>query len=303
MNNINSIIAEIKKRPRVVIGVIGGIIIIILVFILVDLLKPNPYGKEIRIDNLSSTYTNMPQNQKNRIYNGLYDVVKMNVPEGYEIPDSGAVVRNGTSKQEFNEETNIYTGEFIVDIASIKQSYRVWFEWSPYDKNPYLGGYTVVVTCLPQDLQKYNSWVCKSLFGAEPEWENSYQLEYTFGAKTSLVVVDVLSDFLVAEFPESGEYKVAIDEASLKREYQQPDLTYSFKMALNQDDVFKVIVRMDDLYGNDYVAIYVSGDEVQKGFILKGDEGLAVDLSGWLVGLSGDAQLSIEELSLSEVTE
>ena len=303
MDNIKGIIAEMKKRPMVVIGVIGGIIIIILGFILAGLLRTNPYGKEIRIDNLSSVYTNMPQSQKDSIYSGLYNVVKLNVPEGYEIPESGAVVRNGTSKQEFDEETNIYTGEFIVDIASIKQSYRVWFEWSPYGNNPYLGGYAVVVTCLPQDLQIYNSWTCKNLIGAEPEWENSYQLEYTFGAKTSLAVVDVLSDFLVAEYPESGEYKVVIDEASLKREHKQPDLTYSFKMALNQDEVFKVTVRMDDFYGSDYVAIYVSGDEVQKGFILKGDENLTVDLSGWLVSLSGDDQLSIEELSLSEATE
>ncbi len=303
MNNINGIIAEIKKRPRVVIGVIGGIIIIILGFILAGLLRTNPYGKEIRIDNLSSVYTNMPQSQKDSIYSGLYNVVKLNVPEGYEIPESGAVVRNGTSKQEFDEETNIYTGEFIVDIASIKQSYRVWFEWSPYEKNPYLGGYAVVVTCLPQDLQIYNSWTCKNLIGADPEWENSYQLDYTFGAKTSLVVVDTLSSFLVSEYPESGVYNITIDEASLRRNYEQPDLTYFFKIALNQEEFFDVTVRMDNSYGSDYVAIYVSGDDVQKGFVLTKNGDPMASLSEWLVNVSGNGQLSIENLSLDAAIE
>ena len=300
---MDNIIARIKERPMVAIGVVGGIIIVVLAFVLAGLLRGNPYGKEIRIDNLSSVYADMPQNQKDRIFNGLYEVVKLNVPEGYEIPDSGAVVRNGTAEQEYDKKTNINTGSFIVDIASIKQSYNVWFEWSSNENNPYLGGYTVVVTCLPKNLQLYDSWACKSLFGSEPEWENSYQLDYTFGAKPSLVVVDVLSDFLVAEYPDSGVYNVVIDEASLKREYEQPDLTYFFKIVLNEEERFSVTVRMDDFYGRDYVAIYISGNGVKKGFVLTESGDPMVSLSEWLVGLSGDEQLSIETRSLSVVVE
>lgn len=293
-------ISKIKIKPSMIVGLIGLAIIIVLIIILKNLLRTNPYGEEIRIDNLSSVYTTMPQEQKDRIFNALYEVVSINMSDGSIIPESGAMIREGTATQEYDSKTNINTGNFIVDISSIKQSYQVEFEWSSDNNNKFLGGYTVSVTCLPRSLQIYESWSCKSLFGADPDWENYYQVEYTFGARTALIVTSVLSDFLIENNKDSGVYNILIDEASLRQEREQPDLTYSFDAMLNQEDSFSVVVRMDSFFGNNYVAIYVDEGEIEQGFIISDSDEYRDTLTGWLVNISADEQLQIETLTVDE---
>ncbi len=286
---------KIKMNPIIIGGIIFGLIaIVLLVVVLLNVSKTNSYGDEIRIDNLSEEYSNLPQDRQDLIFHQLYLVVLMNLSENEEIPVSGAIVREDSAEYDYDEITKIYYGNFIVDIPEIEQSYEVQFEWSELSNNRYLGGYPVVITCLPKSLQIYKNDVCVGSVKEVVNWENAYQLDYTFGVRTSSVVRNTIGNYLMSERKNEGDYAIVVDETTLRKDKSQPDLVFSFEATLNENYAFDVVVRMDTTYGDEYVAIYVKGDNLAKGFVLTDDKSLVGDLSTWLKNISNNQQLTIE---------
>lgn len=294
---------QLQFNPFVVGGAIFAIaLIVLLVFALIKLLRGNEFGEEIKINNLTSEYQNLPQMRQDLIANNLFEAVMFNSPEGTTVPADGAVVREGTAEYDYDEQAKLYYGNFVVDIPEIKQSYRVQFEWTTDNNNEYTGGYPVVISCLEKELVIYPEFECKNMVEMDSLWENAYQLDYTFGAETSSRVRETISDYLMKTTQSYG-YNVEIDETTLRRDRTQPDLTYAFDIVLNDRERFKIVVRMDEMYGKQYLAIYLSSDELKKGFVLTDDENGFDALSLWLAGLSQDGQLSIEKKSLTEENE
>ncbi len=149
-------------------GVLVGIAFIVLVVISVmNLLRTNPYGNETRIDNIGEFYSGLPQEQKDLIFSELYNVIEMNVAEGAEVPDAGALVRSGTAEYNYDEGTLVYYGNFVVDIEAVRQSYRVQFEWSKKSENKNIGGYPIAIMCLEKDLRIYEDQNCQDAFSGE----------------------------------------------------------------------------------------------------------------------------------------
>ncbi len=290
-----NLVERMKANPLITgFIVFGAIVIILLVVTLINLLRDNEFGTEIRIDNLTSEYQNLPKIRQDLIFNNLYETIAFNSPDGMEIPKSGAIVREGSAKYDYNETTKVYYGDFIVDIPNIEQSYRIQFEWSPINNNQSLGGYPVVITCLKKEFQIYPNFVCKDIVEMNAFWENAFQLDYTFGASTSSIVRKTISNYLINEIEADG-YTIRIDESTLKNDKNQPILTYLFKISLNNNYNFEVIVRMDEMYGNEYIAIYLTGNGTSQGFILTNNKNLVASLSEWLRNISKNEQLSIKE--------
>lgn len=290
---------KLKINPFVIVGILLGLLVIIFLIIsLMQIFRTNQFGNETKIDNLTSEYGNLPQTEKDLIFNTLYGVIFNNLPDGKNPPESGAIIREGTAKYDYDEKTRVYEGDFIVDISSIEQSYRIHFRWSPEDGNRHIDGYPIVITCLPKRLQIYDSYSCKGAVEIDSFWENSYQLDYTFGAKTSARIRKTIGEFLISEFDDEDGYTILINASTLKKDKNQPDLTYYFEATLNQRYDFKVVVRMDDLYGDEYIAIYTKMDKEAKGFILTDSDVLMNELSDWLKSISRNNQLQIERVSL-----
>lgn len=291
---------KINLNPLTIGGIVMGVVILILVVVtLVNVFRKNPYGPETRIDNLSQSYNNLPQNQKDMIFAQLYQAIAENVGDGEEVPSKGALIRDGTAKYDYNENTRVYDGDFIVDIASVKQSYRVQFEWSPNKNSQELGGYPVMILCVPKDLQIYeSSGSCRDYSSGSVTWVNEYQIDYTLGAKTSARMRAKLGEFLVSQ-DETASYVVEVDETSLRRLKTEPDLTYQFEVTVNGENRYQVIVRTDMAYGNEYIAFYMGGANVARGFVIitGGDSGVKVTLADWLRKVSGKMGLAVEDAS------
>lgn len=146
------------------IGFVGGAVIIILIYILAQVLRTNPYGDEIRIDNFGSYFADVPQETKDTLFASLYGVVKENLAEEATIPSNGALIRGGSATYEYNETTNVHQGRFIVDISAVKQSYGGYFEWSNNEDNIYLSGYASMYSCLKDSELIYGDFGCKNMF-------------------------------------------------------------------------------------------------------------------------------------------
>lgn len=291
---------KVEINPLVIGGVIvAAAVIILLVVSLMQIFRKNPYGPETRIDNISLVDKKLPRDQKDQIFSQLYGILVDNISEG-EPPESGALVREGTVDYGYNEETKIYSGSFIVDVPAVEQSYKVQLSWSPEKKNANLGGYPILITCAPKDLRIYASQTgCVNVLTKELSWNNAYQLDYTFGATTSQRIRGVLGDIVVNDDDGPEEFVATVDELSLKKLRDQPDLTYQYDVMFGTEK-YKVITRVDETYGRDYIAIYVDGGGKKKGVVITDKEERVEELSGWLRTLSGKADLEVKTEKLSQ---
>jgi len=291
-----------ERKIELNILMVGGIIlavvvITLLVISLMQIFRKNPYGPETRIDNIDLV-DKLPQTQKDQIFAQLYSVLKYNLGEN-EPPTSGAMVREGTVDYGYNEDTEVYSGSFIVDVPPVEQSYKVQLDWSPDPDNMYLGGYPVLITCAPKKLRIYESQKgCIDSLVRELSWENAYQLDYTFGATTSQRIRKALNDALIGEDEDLDALLATVDELSLKRLRDQPDLTYQYNVGL-RGKVYKITTRVDTTYGSDYIAMYIDGETKKQGIIITDEDSLVEGLLGWLRELSGRADLEVVTEKLS----
>lgn len=284
---------KIQLNPLTVGGVIvGAVVVILLVVSLMQIFRKNPYGPETRIDNIEIVDKKLPQDQKDQLFSQLYGILVDNISDG-EPPESGALVREGTVDYGYDEDLKIYAGNFIVDVPAVEQSYKVQLSWSPEKNNPNLGGYPILITCAPKDLRIYASQTgCVNVLTMELSWNNAYQLDYTFGATTSQKIRGVLGKVIVDEDEGPEEFAATVDETSLKKLRDQPDVTYQYNVVFG-GETFKITTRVDETYGSEYIIIYVDSATKKQGIIMTDKEDRLEEFSVWLRSLSGKADLSI----------
>lgn len=284
---------KIQLNPLTVGGaIVGAVVVILLVVSLMQIFRKNPYGPETRIDNIEIVDKKLPQDQKDQLFSQLYGILVDNISDG-EPPESGALVREGTVDYGYDEDLKIYAGNFIVDVPAVEQSYKVQLSWSPEKNNPNLGGYPILITCAPKDLRIYASQTgCVNVLTMELSWNNAYQLDYTFGATTSQKIRGVLGKVIVDEDEGPEEFAATVDETSLKKLRDQPDVTYQYNVVFG-GETFKITTRVDETYGSEYIIIYVDSAAKKQGIIMTDKEDRLEEFSVWLRSLSGKADLSI----------
>ena len=162
MQNYSKI--KIKPIHLVVISFVA-ILVILIVFSVQHFINQNPYGPELKIDNFSSYFKNVPKNVQSAIFANLYQTAAINVPEGDEVPTSGALVQKDSANTSFEESDNYYANGFIVDVEPIKQSFKVFFKWSTKSNNPNMGGDSIIITCLTGANSTYKSTYCQDNTG------------------------------------------------------------------------------------------------------------------------------------------
>lgn len=161
--NQNSQKAKLKPIHLIIIA----FIVIVFIFTIISLetiFHRNPFGDEIKIDNFSKYYKSTPQETRESIFASLFKTAELNNSEGKKIPNSGAIIRPDSAKSNYNESTDIHSGNFIVDLEFIQQSFKVYMEWSKNSDNPNLSGYSVTILCLTGQNSAYNSTKCTDMF-------------------------------------------------------------------------------------------------------------------------------------------
>lgn len=153
---------EANKKKIVILAIIATIIIIVPLFIFS--LKPKKYGVGIEIKGYDKYLTEIPRDTRDSLNSTLYNIVKMNLESNAKIDVKDAVIRGDKSiTNKYDNKTKVTSGTFIVDMASIKQSYLMHFEWSS-EKGADYSGYPVVAECLPIEKLVYGDFNCKDMF-------------------------------------------------------------------------------------------------------------------------------------------
>lgn len=128
----------------------------------------NPYGEGIKIQNYNDKVKNLSKDYENNISTSLYDIVKHNSSSeinNQEIKD--AYIREKSDVQNEVTENIRYQGSFIVDIDSLKQSYKVQYSYSTKENDTFVSGYPILLGCVDPGEVIYEYFKCKELIEVE----------------------------------------------------------------------------------------------------------------------------------------
>lgn len=200
--------------------------------------QQQPYGKEVVIENFDQHIKNLPSDRKSSISAYLYDTIKINTTETITPTEIGkAFIRNNSSSQMYDSENKVFNGTFIVDISKIKQSYKIEYVYSEDKNSIFLGGYEVLVLCLPEERLIYGSFDCKELFGDSqgidpivtllPYSTLSYEIRFIDNGKEK---PGLLIKLFISEADRN------IDEAAAISRYQQQALDWIISEGFNPDN-------------------------------------------------------------------
>ena len=127
-------------------------------------------GEELQIANLGDFTRGKPSNKQTVDYikHSLYLIVNKNSKSPIDSNSINDIfVREGSFRQAFKD-TGVHDVKLIVDIASIKQSYRLSYQWVDNVENKdNRDQYGTMASCLSKEELKYGEFNCKNLLSGE----------------------------------------------------------------------------------------------------------------------------------------
>jgi len=145
---------KIKNRKLALLALLALVVIILAVWLISTLMTPAApkidYGPGVEIVDLKKQIPEISDDFANNLKADLFSMLNKNSSSTVNNETTKATIRSGsvTSEKDDNENSRYYS--FIIDVDSLRQSYRVQMNWS-YDKDgnaiPY-GGYPTIISCL-----------------------------------------------------------------------------------------------------------------------------------------------------------
>lgn len=205
MDKIKILWTNLEKWQRVVaVVILQGIFILIIAATLNFVINSNRNRIDI-IDDSDQT-ASMPVAAKDSYEDALWNIIKNNVDNVGRSVIKDARIRDGSYKEETVNDDGVVQASFIVDIDSIKQTYRVVISW---DKN----GSNVteaIVDCPAVSESKYPDSFCRGTYRDTDDL--SLYLPYFISAPHDSEVVDVSID------GDESEHKIYVDVANCQPE-------------------------------------------------------------------------------------
>lgn len=126
----------------------------------------NTYGPEIKITNFSKYYRQTPANIRDSIFSLLYSTASSNTNNPQVLESATAsIIENQPITNDYDDDTNVHTSSFSVDVPAIQQSFHIQFGWSDEENNPNINtGNNVTITCLRGDKSSYHNNNCVDAF-------------------------------------------------------------------------------------------------------------------------------------------
>ena len=167
--------SKITIKPIYIIFAVFEALFLFFVIITIQNLtsKDNQYGEATSINNLSSIH-GLPSNTSEKITAMLYNMISSNNKDLSSLPNSNAVIRENSLTENYDEKSTLHHGDFIVDIAELKQSYQVQYSWYDKKQQNTTDSYEVLVTCLPEDKLIYEPFNCKDIVSEENQGVVAY---------------------------------------------------------------------------------------------------------------------------------
>lgn len=227
-----------------------------------------PYGPTLEITNIEQYTEGKPSNNDRLefIKSKLHKVVQLNV--NFEVNNetvSDVEIREGSFSQKLNTANQVHEVRFIVDIASIKQSYAVAYQWQEETKySEDIDQYGTQVTCLPVKELVYAEFDCKDERILEVGVDNfdsvGLLLPYVVRYKYEILTYVKNSDKTVLNVSNPYIPARGVDPQTVLEEYKKEIRTWLMSEKLDPDkyeinfavrNEFSNIIDYGDSYGGD----------------------------------------------------
>jgi hypothetical protein len=230
---------KLSKNQKIAILLTVAVLFVSVIIYISIISSQNQYGNGVNINSLDSTVNNISKERKDSIKTTLYNTIKSNSITESEIKKiSDAKIRKDSNLQNYDKNIKLYTGSFIVDIESIKQSYLVQYTYSPSSNSEDLGGNPTSVSCLEKSKLIYGDFGCKDIFteqnGADdpilqylPKSTLSYQVDAAVDSNNGIKSLEVNLQL------SNADYKTGIDTAVAQ--YKKEVSDWILSLGLNPD--------------------------------------------------------------------
>ncbi len=159
----------ITKKNIIITSVILVIICTLLfVWFIVDRTR-NSYGQFITINNYDELIDNLPKERKDFLQSSLYNTVKTNISNEDSLNNiRDAEIRTKSVVQSYDKESGgSYSGRFIIDIASIEQTYIVEYKHLIDPVNQSVADEYMNLSCPRDDDIIFENQICKEILSSE----------------------------------------------------------------------------------------------------------------------------------------
>jgi len=165
---------NLSERSKFILVIAAGVIVLIAVAVLISVYyansSKNQYGEAVAIQDLDNRVQNLPKERLDSITAALYEIIRLNSPNGeFTGTIDDAIIRKDSERQVRGASEGQYEGNFIVDIESIRQSYRFTYTSSEDLNDGYMSGYPTLATCLREEELIYGPFDCKDVLTTENE--------------------------------------------------------------------------------------------------------------------------------------
>ena len=132
-----------------------------------DRINPDDISRQpsISIENLTSKIPDLKSSSVVSIEHELLRIVKNNLTD-VNFSNIKATIREGSAHANFFETENISEINFIVDLPDLKQTYRIFHEYSSDSKNEYLDpNGSIIALCVTESSEIiYEDFACVDLY-------------------------------------------------------------------------------------------------------------------------------------------
>lgn len=158
-----------KNNKKILLGVgAAALVVFISVGILAFVLRDKEVSNTTNISNFSTEVSSLDKKTRSEIEASLHSIIRLNNPDLDPSTIKDSFIRKDSSS---TESTPSYQkgGEFIVDIPSLRQSYRLVYRTSSTPSS-FDSGYPYLAFCVDEKDLIYEAFNCKSdRFSEAPE--------------------------------------------------------------------------------------------------------------------------------------
>lgn len=198
-----------RKKINLKTIIIFAIVVFLAIVAVVSVLYINSNQRNgyLKISNLGDYTKGKPTNPNTVRYieEQLYKTVNMNLEKPVKSNSvKDVLIRYDTFRQDFNDQEQYYTVDFIVDISSLKQSYEIKYSWSSNNSsaNNNIDERGTAVLCLPKNMLYYGDFKCKDGFTEEEQAQDpifrylpystlDYTVTYGSNAERKILVIEI----------------------------------------------------------------------------------------------------------------
>ena len=128
------------------------------------------HDRKITVTNIDKYVGKMPNSKKEEIYETIFQAAETN--SNYDevtLSAATATIRDKTFSESYDSYNKVYSGDFVVDIESIKQTYHIYYDWTPNkDKEQtVLSSYGTTANCPTKTEMIYDFYKCKNPYVGE----------------------------------------------------------------------------------------------------------------------------------------